>query len=122
VTACHVNKCVNAACPVPGDGYEARWIRYGPPTQRTLANETEEAVSICERLEKLNPVLGSVRIDDAEAIVRAQTLIAELVAGKAAETILRPDCSSPGAQHGFTEARACDAKDVDPMGRRAVRR
>jgi hypothetical protein len=74
--------------------------------------------SICERLEKLNPVPGSVRIDDAEAIVRAQSLIAERAAGEAAETILHPDAPSPGAQHDFTAARAYDTKDagwVEPL-------
>jgi hypothetical protein len=53
-----------------------------------------------------SPGLGTARINDSEAIIRAQGVVIELVAGEAAERVLHPDCAVLGAQHDFTEAKA----------------
>jgi hypothetical protein len=57
-------------------------------------------------LEELSPGLGTTRINESEAIIRAQSMVIELMAGEVAEQVLHPDCPSLGAKHVFTEAHA----------------
>jgi hypothetical protein len=67
---------------------------------------TDENLSLCERLERLTPEIGSGRVESSEYYIRAQNNIVELVAGKCTEKILHPDVSSLGAVHDFVEADA----------------
>lgn len=93
----------------PG-GFEGRCMRSGPVSAITFdektQDQTEEILSICERLERITPELGSARTDLSEYIVRCQSNISELLAGEVAESILHPDLESLGAQHDAVEARA----------------
>ncbi|WP_156164601.1 hypothetical protein [Bradyrhizobium sp. LTSP885] len=68
--------------------------------------KTEEIRSICERLERIAPELGSTRVALSEYIIRSQNNVVELLAGEAAELILHPDLPSLGAVHDFVEADA----------------
>jgi hypothetical protein len=58
------------------------------------------------RLERLNPEIGSTRIDNSEYLVRSQVNITELVAGQCAELILHPELPALGAAHDHIEAAA----------------
>ena len=69
-------------------------------------HKTEEILSICERLERITPELGSARVDLSEYVVRCQNNICALVAGECAEVILHPTLPSLGAQHDHVEAAA----------------
>jgi hypothetical protein len=95
---------------IPGDGYEGRCVRSGPPSQYNLDEAaeptTEEIVDICSRLERLSPEIGSGRVESAESYVRAQTLCIELVGGHVAERILHPDHPPLPTQHDHIEAAA----------------
>jgi hypothetical protein len=92
------------------NGYEGRCVRSGPPSELTLAengpDKTDEILSICERLERITPELGSARVDLSEYVVRCQNNICALVAGECAEFILHPTLPSLGAQHDHVEAAA----------------
>jgi hypothetical protein len=61
-------------------------------------------VSICERLERLTPEIGSSRVESSEYYQRCQNNIIELVAAEEAEFLLHPDLPSLGAVQDFTEA------------------
>jgi hypothetical protein len=91
------------------NGYQGRTVRSGPVSELTLTDsavlETEEILSICERLERLTPELGSNRVESSEYYLRAQSNIIELVAGQEAELLLYPG-PALGAQHDFSEADA----------------
>ena len=93
----------------PG-GFAGRTVRSGPPSELTLTDcpeiKTDQILSICERLERLTPEIGSPRMESAEFYQRALNNVIELVAGDAAELILHPDLSSLGAVHDFVEADA----------------
>jgi hypothetical protein len=95
---------------IPGGGYEGKCVRSGPPSDLTLQenyeDKTEEILTVCERLERLTPELGSARSESAEYYVRSQSNIIALVAGECAELILHPDLPSLGAAHDGVEARA----------------
>jgi len=92
------------------NGFEGRCVRSGPISELTLTDchqsQTEEILSICERLEKLTPELGCARVESSEYYIRAQNNITELVAAECAELILHPDLPSLGAKHDFVEAGA----------------
>ena len=92
------------------NGFEGRCIRSGPISELTLTDchqsQTEEILSICERLEKLTPELGCARVESSEYYIRAQNNITELVAAECAELILHPDLPALGAVHDFVEADA----------------
>jgi hypothetical protein len=92
------------------NGFEGRCVRSGPPSELTFTEcqeaETLEVLSLCERLERLTPELGSVRVESSEYYVRAQINIIELVAGKCAELILHPELPPLGTVHDFVEAAA----------------
>jgi hypothetical protein len=99
----------------PG-GYEGRCIRSGPVSSLTLDDQCleqadsvmypDEMISICERLERLTPEIGSPRIESAEFYIRGLNNVICLVAGEAAELLLHPDLPPLGAQHDFVEADA----------------
>jgi hypothetical protein len=95
---------------IPSDGFEGKCVRSGAPTDLTLQenyeNKTEEILTVCERLERLTPELGSARAESAEYYVRSQSNIIALVAGECAELLLHPDRPSLGAAHDGVEARA----------------
>jgi hypothetical protein len=96
---------------VPGHGYAGRCIRSGPPSNidfddRSPEGQTNEILSVCERLERMAPELGSSRVADSEVYIRAQIAVIELVGGQIAENILFPDLPSLGANHDFVEAKA----------------
>jgi hypothetical protein len=101
---------VHSVTIIPGQGYEGRCTRSGPPSQLNLDEnpeaKTDEIVDVCEQLERMAPEVGSGRVADSEAVVRAQSLIIELLGGEVAERILHPDCPSLGAKHDFVEANA----------------
>ncbi len=93
------------------NGYEGRCMRSGPLSELVLSDdnpeaETDEILSVCERLERLTPELGSSRAASAEYYLRAQGNITELVAGEAAELLLHPELPALGAVHDFIEASA----------------
>jgi hypothetical protein len=92
------------------NGFEGRCVRSGPVSEMTLSegnsNQTEQILSICERLESITPELGSARVDLSEYIVISQNNIVELLAGECAELILHPTLPSLGARHDHTEAAA----------------
>ncbi len=97
---------------VPDDeqGYQGRTVRSGPVTELALNEltvlDTTEVVSICERLLKLEPELGSSRIASSEYYQRCQGNIIELVAGEVCELLLHPDLPVLGAVHDHVEADA----------------
>jgi hypothetical protein len=109
-----VTRCLGDCCwsvsIIPSDGFEGRCVRSGPPTDLVFSenyeDKTSEILSVCERLEKLTPELGSPRSDSAEYYVRSQNNIIALVAGECAEMLLHPDLPSLGAIHDGVEARA----------------
>jgi hypothetical protein len=90
--------------------FEGRCMRSGPPTELAFSDdpeaETNQVLSICERLERLSPEPGSSRVADSEAIIRGQSMIVELLAGNMAEQILFPAQRPFGAKHDHTEAAA----------------
>jgi hypothetical protein len=95
---------------IPGGGFEGKCVRSGAPSELTLQenyeDKTEEILTVCERLERLTPELGSARSESAEYYVRSQSNIIALVAGECAELLLHPDLPSLGAAHDGVEARA----------------
>jgi hypothetical protein len=99
---------------IPGDGFEGKCVRSGPPSDLTLKehsgenyeDKTAEILSVCERLEKLTPELGSPRSESSEYYIRSQNNVIALVAGECAEALLHPDLPSLGAKHDFVEADA----------------
>jgi hypothetical protein len=94
---------------IPDGGYEGRCTRSGPPSDLILdenIDETAEILTICERLERLSPEIGSGRVESAEYISRCQNNIIELLAGEVAESILCPDNPPLGAVHDHVEAAA----------------
>jgi hypothetical protein len=109
-----VTKCLGDSCwsvtIIPGGGYEGKCVRSGPPSDLTLQehfeDKTQEILTVCERLEKLTPELGSPRSESAEYYVRSQSNIIALCAGECAEFLLHPDLPSLGATHDGIEARA----------------
>jgi hypothetical protein len=109
-----VTRCLGDSCwsvtIIPGGGYEGKCVRSGPPSdltlQETFGDKTEEILTVCERLERLTPELGSARSESAEYYVRSQSNIIALVAGECAELLLHPDLPSLGAAHDGVEARA----------------
>jgi hypothetical protein len=96
---------------IPNENFEGRVVRSGPTSEQAFADEqdqTAEILSVCDRLAAMQLELGSTRISDAEAIVRCQNSIVELVAGKVAEDILFPDQPSLGGLSdgiGLTHSR-----------------
>jgi hypothetical protein len=92
------------------NGYEGRRTRSAQPSSLDLTDvpalETEQILSICERLERFTPEIGSTRVESSEYLVRSQINITELVAGQCAELILHPELPSLGATHDFVEAAA----------------
>jgi hypothetical protein len=95
---------------IPHGGFAGRCVRSGPPSELTLTdrpeNKTDEILSLCERLQRLTPELGSDRVDSSEYYIRAQNNIIEAVAGECAELILHPELPSLGAVHDFVLAAA----------------
>jgi hypothetical protein len=92
------------------DGFEGRACGANyEESRRNLEDQTGSIVDICERIEKMTPGLGSSRIESAEFIVQAQTMVIELVAGSVAERILFPDKTPLRAEHDKIEARAVAA-------------
>ena len=69
-------------------------------------DKTEEILTVCERLEKLTPELGSARSESSEYYIRSQNNVIALVAGDCAEMLLHPTVPPLGAQHDFVEADA----------------
>jgi hypothetical protein len=92
------------------NGYQGRCVRSGPVTEMGLTDskvlETEEVLSICERLERLTPELGTSRRESSEYYLICQSNIIELVGGQECELLIHPDLPSLGARHDFTEADA----------------
>jgi hypothetical protein len=92
------------------NGFEGKCVRSGPPSDLALnendVDKTEEILSICERLERLTPVLGSGRVESSEYYIRSQNNVIALVAGSCAELLLHPELPSLGANHDATEAAA----------------
>jgi hypothetical protein len=91
------------------NGFEGRCVRSGPPSDLTLdenVDETAEILTICERLERLSPEIGSGRVKSAEYISHCQNNAIELLAGEVAESILCPDHPPLGAIHDHVEAAA----------------
>jgi hypothetical protein len=115
---CVAVKClgnfVHALTIIPDaeSGYSGRCIRSGSPSELALQQvskeqyTTEDVVTICERLERLVPELGSPRTDSAEFIVRAQSSIIELVSGEISEKLLHPELPTLGSAHDWIEAGA----------------
>jgi hypothetical protein len=101
---------VHSVTAVRGENFEGRCIRSGPASELTFDDnpeaQTEEIISVCDRLARMQPELGSGRIDDAEFVVRGQSMVIELVAGRIAEEVLFPDQPSLGAVHDDIEANA----------------
>jgi hypothetical protein len=111
VTRCLGDSCWSVTIIPTADGFEGKCVRSGPPSDLVYLSEnyvdkTSEILSVCERLEKLTPELGSPRSDSAEYYVRSQNNIIALVAGECAEMLLHPDLPSLGAIHDGVEARA----------------
>jgi hypothetical protein len=103
--------CVACAWLIPTNGFAGHCLRSGAPSSLNLVDETpasttDEIVDICARLEALTPQIGSSRVADAEAYIRAQVNAIELVAGRVAEQILFPDHPPLNAEHDHVEARA----------------
>src|SRR4030088_1471460 len=101
---------VHSVSVVPGDGFEVRCVRSGPPSQLNLDEnpeaETDEIVDVCQRLAEMTPELGTGRVESSELYIRAQTVVIELVGGRIAELILHPELPALGAVHDDVEARA----------------
>src|SRR3977135_2315352 len=68
---------------------QRRSSRSGPVSSLALDESpeacTDEILSVCERLERLTPEIGSGRVESSEYYIRAQNNIVELVAGKCRE-------------------------------------
>jgi hypothetical protein len=96
--------------PEEDGGFAGRCVRSGPVTELALDDcsvlDTDEIVSICERLERLTPEIGSSRTESSEYYQRCQNNIIELVAAEEAELLLHPELPVLGAQHDFIEAAA----------------
>jgi hypothetical protein len=108
---------VHEVSVIPDRGFEGRCVRSGPVSSLTLDDQCleqasdsvmypDEMISICERLERLTPEIGSPRIESAEFYIRGLNNVIALVAGEAAELLLHPDLPPLGAQHDFVEADA----------------
>jgi len=126
-----IGDTVHEVSVIPDRGFEGRCVRSGPVSSLTLDDQClehrdelnagaqfgvteadapvmypDEMISICERLERLTPEIGSPRIESAEFYIRGLNNIIALVAGEAAELLLHPDLPPLGAQHDFVEAVA----------------
>jgi hypothetical protein len=101
---------VHSVSVVPGDGFEGRCVRSGPPSQLNLDEnpeaETDEIVDVCQRLAEMTPELGTGRVESSELYIRAQTVVIELVGGRIAELILHPELPALGSVHDDIEASA----------------
>ncbi len=92
VSARVIGSYVHSVSIVPGNGYEGRCVRSGPPSALNLASpvpedETVEILSVCERLEQIMPEAGDSRIECSEFYIRAQCSMIELVAGRPARLL-----------------------------------
>jgi hypothetical protein len=109
-----VTKCLGDSCwsvtIIPGDDFEGKCIRSGPPSDLTLQenyeDKTQEILTVCERLEQLTPEIGTPRSESGDIYIRSQNNIIALVAGEVAESLLHPDLPSLGSTHDGIEARA----------------
>jgi hypothetical protein len=112
-----IGDTVHEVSVIPDRGFEGRCVRSGPASALTLDDQCleqasdsvmypDEMISICERLERLTPEIGSPRIESAEFYIRGLNNVIALVAGEAAELLLHPDLPPLGAQHDFVEADA----------------
>jgi hypothetical protein len=101
---------VHSVSIVRGPHFEGRVIRSGPASELVFAekpdDETDEIVDVCDRLARMQPELGSGRVVDSEMVVRGQSAMIELVAGRVAEEILHADYELLGAKHDDVEAAA----------------
>jgi hypothetical protein len=109
-----VTKCLGDSCwlvtIIPGDDFEGKCVRSGPPFDLTLQenyeDKTQEILTVCERLEQLTPEIGTPRSESGDIYIRSQNNIIALVAGEVAESLLHPDLPSLGSTHDGIEARA----------------
>jgi hypothetical protein len=100
---------------VPHGEYAGRCVRRGAPsTSLNLLDErkckepaaptTADIVTVCAQIG--TPEVGTVRVDLAEEIARAQTFICELLGGGLCERVMFPDLPPLPAEHDRREAEA----------------
>lgn len=91
---------------IPGDGFEG-CVRSAPASPVSdLQKETGDILSICERLKKLAPKLGSARSASAGYYIFIQSIMIALFAGQCSEALLHPDLPPLGTDHDDVEAHA----------------
>jgi hypothetical protein len=93
----------------PGSGFEGQCLRRGAETPASLhlrASSTEfiDVLDVASRLSV--PSFGEARVAISEGVVRAETLIIELVVGTVGEVVALPDVEPLSAEHDLIEARA----------------
>jgi hypothetical protein len=105
---------------IPHGVFSGRCIRTGFASSLALFDEKADVprdlVRICAEVGPPPP--GASRVESAEAIVRVQVLITELLAGSVAERIMHPDLVPLNAEHDEIEARALAetcASNVDAL-------
>jgi len=103
---------------VPDDVSAGRCVRRGAKSRslnfvddRQASTEqpsdplmTKDIVTACANIGA--PEFGIPRIDDAEAFIRSQTNIVELVAGDVCMRVMYPDLSLHSTEHDWVQARA----------------
>jgi hypothetical protein len=98
----------------PSDGFAGRCVRRGASPLNLLdaPGETIDVAETCTRIGA--PVAGENRAELAPAIVTAQTLMIELMAGLAAERALFPGLPTLDAPHDLREAEALASTCASP--------
>jgi hypothetical protein len=94
---------------VPEAGFEGLCRRHCAATAASLQlrASSSEAINILEVAARLSsPEIGEARVKISEGVVRAETLIIELVAGTIGEMVAMPDLEPLSAEHDLIEARA----------------
>ncbi|MGA7994793.1 MAG: hypothetical protein WCA28_07765 [Bradyrhizobium sp.] len=99
---------------LPDDKFGGQTIRRGPVTEQFPEAEaddgpiktSEEIVQIARTLAAMPPQFGRCRVAEAEAVVRLQVNVVELVAGTQAEVIFFPHLPPLDARHDEVEAAA----------------
>jgi hypothetical protein len=93
----------------PEGGFEGQCLRRGPETAASLQlrASSSEVLSIMDVAARLSPPeIGEARVAISEGVVRAETLVIELLAGTVGETVALPDVEPLSAEHDLIEARA----------------
>lgn len=99
-------------CSDGSNAYQGRTVRSGAKTELALADDlpsvtsSGDVVSLCERLERLTPEIGSNRVKSGVYYQIAQSNIVELLGASACELALFPDLPPLNAPHDLDEAVA----------------